>query len=410
VLLTGLYNHAIGHYGHAHGYNHFSTYESVQSLPVMLAAAGYRTCSIGKLHLAPEYVYHFETYDNERTQGARNTAQMALNAKEWIAADDERPFFLYFCPTDPHRGGGRDGFSNFNDDDERYPGIEPVRYHADEIVVPAWLPDLPEVRQELAEFYQSISRFDQGLGALLDALDETGHADDTLVVFLSDNGPPFPGAKTTLYEPGARLPLIVRRPGQSHPGGTCDARVTWADITPTILDYCGVAPQPAPPLRPAENAGERVTEGPKRPYVLHGRSFLDVLDQEHPAGWDECYASHTFHEITMYYPMRAVISGKYKYIFNIAHELPYPFASDLQHSPTWQAVLQGGESRYGKRTVESYLHRPRHELYDLEADPDEVQNLADGPEYRDRLTELQAKLKTWQKRTNDPWILKWDYE
>jgi N-sulfoglucosamine sulfohydrolase len=410
VLMTGLYNHATGHYGHAHSYSHFSTYESVPTLPVILAEAGYRTCSIGKYHLAPEYVYHFQEYRNDGVQGNRNAVRMAQNAKEWLAEDDQRPFFLYFCTSDPHRGGGADGFANFNDDPDRYPGVKPVRYDPRQVIVPPWMPDKPEVRAELAEYYQAISRLDQGMQLLLDALEETGHWDDTLIIFLSDNGPPFPGAKTNLYQPGMNLPLIVRNPDQTKQGIACDAVVTWADITPTILDYCGVTPQPAVPIRPKENVGRRVTTGPREPVTFHGRSFLSALNQEHPEGFDEHFASHTFHEITMYYPMRVIISGKYKYIFNIAHQLPYPFASDLHASPTWQSVLRDHDELYGKRTVEAYLHRERHELYDLESDPDEIHNLAQHPDYQERLSQLQAKLKGWQKKTRDPWLLKWEYE
>ena len=410
VLMTGKYNHATGHFGHSHGYNHFSTYETVQSLPVMLSQAGYRTCSVGKYHLAPEYVYHFETYRNKGVQGNRNAVRMAANAKAWLAEDDDRPFFLYFCTSDPHRGGGPGGFANHNNDPDHYPGVTPVRYKPEEVVVPPWLPDKPEVRVELAEYYQAISRLDQGLGILLDALKETGHWDDTLIMFLSDNGPPFPGAKTCLYQPGMKLPLIVRQPGQKKTGITSDALVTWVDITPTILDYCGVTPKSAPAIRPRENVGKRITAGKRQPVTFHGRSFLSAVEQEHPKGFDESYASHTFHEITMYYPMRVIIQGRYKYIFNIAHQLPYPFASDLYSSPTWQGVLRRGDRNYGKRTVYAYLHRQRHELYDLEADPHEINNLATNPKHQQRLKQLQEKLKAWQKRTKDPWHLKWEYE
>ena len=411
VLMTGLYNHATGHYGHAHSYNHFSTYESVRSLPVLLSESGYRTCSIGKYHLAPEYVYHFDTYRNEGIQGNRNSVRMAENAREWISEDSDKPFFLYFCTNDPHRGGGPDGFSNFNDDPEHYPGITPVRYDPQDVVVPPWLPDSPECRGELAEYYQAISRLDQGMVRLIEVLKETGHWVDTLVMFLSDNGPPFPGAKTNLYEPGMNLPLIVRDPEQKQTGLVTDARVVWADITPTILDWCGVEVKPSPPVRTAPNEGKLSKgRGKPQPYRFHGRSFLPALGEEHPAGFDEVYASHTFHEITMYYPMRVIISGKYKYLFNIAHQLPYPFASDLYASPTWQGVLKRNEPMYGKRAVYAYLHRPRHELYDLEQDPHEVENLAFEPKYAEKLAELQKKLKAWQEKTKDPWVLKWEYE
>lgn len=410
VLLTGLYNHATGHYGHSHGEHHFSTYESVVTLPIMLAEAGYRTCSIGKTHVAPEYVYHFEAYRNEGTQGHRNTVRMAQNAKEWIAENDKRPFFLYFCPTDPHRGAGPGHFANHNDQPEFYPGVTEVRYAPEDMVVPPWLPDKPEVRAELAEYYQAISRMDQGIGVLLDTLDQTGHADDTLVIFLSDNGPPFPGAKTTLYEPGAKLPLLVRQPGQKSPGGTCNALVNWADIMPTVLDYCSVEPKAASKVVALENVGQRKTSGQPRPYKLHGRSFLSIIGEEQPEGWNESFASHTFHEVTMYYPMRAMYLGQYKYIVNFAHDLPYPFASDLQKSPTWESVLRDKDDKYGKRTVHDYLHRPRYEMYDLNKDPGELKNLAYDRQHREITLDMQKRLKAWQEATGDPWVLKWEYE
>ncbi len=145
-------------------------------------------------------------------------------------------------------------------------------------------------------------------------------------------------------------------------------------------------------------------------YRFHGRSFLPVLHGSGSQGWDEIYASHTFHEITMYYPMRVVRTRKYKCILNLAHQLPYPFASDLYGSATWQGVLKRGDKMYGPRTVEAYIHRPRYELYDLQADPLESQNLADDPKYTDVLQKLQAKLKAWQTRTKDPWIVKYRYE
>lgn len=412
VLMTGLHNHATGHYGHAHGYNHFSTYETVKSLPIILTESGYRTCSIGKYHLAPEYVYHFEEYRNQGIQGNRNSVRMAQNAKEWIAEDDDRPFFLYWCTSDPHRGGGPDGFSNHNDDPDHYPGVTPVKYKPEDVIVPPWMNDTEVTRKELAEYYQAISRLDQGVGKLLDALEETGHAEDTMVMFLSDNGPPWPGAKTNLYQPGMNLPLIVRNPFAEKKGITNDAVVMWTDITPTILDFCDVTPKPGPRIRPRENRGERQTEGRGKdvPYEFHGRSFLPVLDEEHPEGWNENYASHTFHEITMYYPMRVVISGDYKYLFNIAHRLPYPFASDLQRCPTWQEVLKTNAENYGKRSVYDYIYRSRHELYNLKKDPHEVKNLAGDPEYAEKLKEMQEKVKAFQKRTKDPWAHKWDYE
>jgi N-sulfoglucosamine sulfohydrolase len=393
VILSGMYNHANGQYGHQHSYHHFISFPNVKSLPVLLTEAGYRTCRIGKYHVAPDEVYKFDVTLPANT---RSPVQMADNCRDFVSSDDDKPFFLYFCMSDPHRGGGvanelpgkPDRFGN-RPGGGAYPGIDEVKYDPKDVVVPPFLPDLPECRAELAQYYQSVSRVDQGVGRLMRVLKQAGKYDSTVVIYISDNGVAFPGAKTTLYEPGMNLPCIVRDPRQRNKGIACDALVNYTDLAPTILDFAGALP---------------------RKSSLQGRSFKSALNQGHPKGWDETYASHTFHEITMYYPMRVVRQRKYKLIWNIAHGLDYPFASDLWASSTWQATIQAGNKYYGKRTVEAYLHRPKFELYDLENDPHEVENLADDPKHQKVLAELQAKLKAFQKRTKDPWIVKWNYE
>ena len=109
--------------------------------------------------------------------------------------------------------------------------------------------------------------------------------------------------------------------------------------------------------------------------------------------------------------MRVVRNRRYKLIWNIAHPLPFPFASDLWAAPTWQAAFQQGpKTMYGQRTVEQYIHRPKFELFDLQNDPNEAKNLADDPNYASILKEMQGKLQTFQKKTKDPWISKWEYE
>ena len=221
-------------------------------------------------------------------------------------------------------------------------------------------------------------------------LKEEGKYDDTVIIYISDNGPAFPAAKTTLYEPGMNLPCIVKSPLHGNRDTTCDGLITWTDLTPTILDFAGT------------------DDNPDR---FHGRSFKDIIDEEAPVGWrDEVYAAHTFHEITNYYPMRVVRTKKHKFIWNIAHPLTYASASDLWRSAVWQGALRDGLEKYGKRTIDAYLHRPRFELYDLEQDPDEIVNLAEKPEYASLVDEFADKLKEFQRKTNDPWLHKWEYE
>ena len=394
VILSGLFNHANGQFGLEHGYNHFRSFDDVKSLPVMLSDAGYRTARVGKYHVGPEAVYHFDQVVPSNT---RSAVQMAENSRELIAAKTDKPFFLYFCMGDPHRAAVAkwapnqpNSFGN-KKPGELYPGIEPVHYKPDDVIVPPFLPDTPACRAELAQYYESISRADAGLGKLIEILKQTGHYDDTLIVYVSDNGMPFPGAKTSVYEASLRLPCVVRDPGVKKKGLVNEAFVSWVDVTPTILEFAGV--------KPTGNV------------KVQGRSFLPILDTSSPVGWDEVYASHTFHEVTMYYPMRVVRSGRYKLIWNIASPLPFPFASDLYESATWQgAMKRGDDSLYGKRTIAQLIHRPRFELYDLEADPDEIYNLVSDQQYAGELEKLKQKLRGFQKRTDDPWILKWERE
>ena len=415
VILSGLHNHLNGQYGHQHAYHHFSAFPTVKSLPVLLAQAGYRTASIGKYHVAPESVFHFDTYQKGNSGGSRNPVTMAEACRDFIAAKDNRPFFLYFCTADPHRGGGvveehpqkPDRFGN----GPKYEGVTEIIYDESKLTVPPFLPNTPACKAELAQYYQSISRVDQGVGKLIEILKDSGEYDNTLILYLSDNGMAFPGAKTTLYEPGIRLPLIVRSPDQKSRGRTSDALVSWVDLTPTVLAFAGVRKIAGPPARAVPEPLPPVKgNASQQPYRFHGRSFLDILDQEHAPEWNEVFASHTFHEITMYYPMRVIRTRQYKLIYNIAHPLPFPFASDLQQSATWKSVDQRSGAVYGKRLIEKFMHRPRYELYDLTADPDEVKNLAGDPNYSGVLKELQAKLKAFQQSTGDPWVVKHDYE
>ena len=390
VILTGLYGHATGAYGHVHDYHHFSTYNTVRSLPVILSENGYHTARIGKYHVAPEKVYYF---DETLQADPRNTVQMADACKDLFQS--EEPFFLYFCTDDPHRSDftvekedwrAPNLFGNKN---QGYEGVHDVIYSPDEVLVPSFLPDTPETRAELAQYYQSVSRVDEGFGRLMQHLVASGKDDNTVVIYISDNGVAFAGAKTTLYEPGIHLPCIIRDPSIEAQGFVTDVMISWADLTPTILDYAG-----------ADLEKEH----------FHGRSFRPVLTEENPEGWDEIAASHTFHEITMYYPMRVYRKGNFKLIWNIAWPLEYPFASDLWVSSTWQRIYRDGNPYYGKRATEKYLHRPEFELYDLENDPDEIVNLSENPHYASCLADMKSALRQWQYATDDPWLIMWNHD
>ncbi len=427
VILTGLQNHANGQYGHVHDYHKFETFPSCAglSLPNQLGAIGYRTAHIGKLHVAPESVYAFDRYlvTNARRPKFHdtNTPAWVENCKEFLSEESDQPFFLNFWTYDPHRSGTVDETApedlkpnRFGNPPagESYPGTEEVRYDPADVVVPSFLPDTIECRREIAQYYQSCTRTDEALGRLVEALKEAGKYDNTMIIFTADHGMAFPGAKTTVYEAGLRVPFIVRMPGVEG-GAVNDARLSHADITPSLLDAAGgydAAKQAPKKLLGLSKVGRGENRGP-RFERYHGRSWLGLLGRDQAEDWDEVFASHTFHEIQMYYPMRALIGRRYKLIWNLASPLPYPFASDLWESSTWQAQYRkGGDASFGLRTVDSYLHRPPFELYDLEADPAETKNLAGDPTHADRLAAMEKRLKEQQERTEDPWMLKWSYE
>ncbi|KAK2738200.1 sulfatase [Colletotrichum kahawae] len=265
--------------------------------------------------------------------------------------------------------------------------INSVKYHASDMVVPGFLSDTPGVRHELAGYAEAISRLDQGIGMILHELEASGFADDTLVIFISDNGPPFLNSKTTLYDAGVCLPLIIKQPGSSP--ALNPNLVSYVDILPTILDW----------------VLDQGSEGPKT--GLAGRSFLDIISegQELPE-WDHVFGSHTFHESTNYWPTRYIRTRRYKYHRNIAWRLDFPFANDIYGSLTWEDIRNAEESpkRIGQRLLKDYFFRHAEELYDLVADPNEVRNLAKDPDHQDVLGELRTRLEDWQRRTNDPWL------
>lgn len=430
VVMSGLHNHRNGQFGHQHHYHKFASFHDVVSLslPRVMARAGYRTGHIGKYHVAPQTVYEFETW---LKGDGRNAVAMADNCSEFITSkEDDRPFFLYFGTADPHRGGGKDQTSErelkpdlFGNKPNRkaHNGVSEVFFDPADVVIPSFLPDTPETREELAQYYQSCSRVDQGVARLVEILKAADLYDRTMIVFTSDHGMAFAGGKTTVYEGGLRVPMVVRDPYQKQRGVTSDALISHIDLTPTLLDFAGglnaAANAPKNMLdaddfwKERDEAVQENRNGNKKFISYHGRSWMHCLAAPDAAHHETIFASHTFHEIQMYYPMRVVRDSKYKLIWNIAHPLPYPFASDLWAASSWQAQLKKGpDAPYGMITVGRYVQRPEFELYDIASDPHESTNLADSADHQVILKQYQERLKEMQKALDDPWILKWEYE
>jgi arylsulfatase A-like enzyme len=236
-------------------------------------------------------------------------------------------------------------------------------------LAPANLPDTPETRRDMAAFKASARKLDQGVGGVLDALDRAGLAQDTLVIFTTDHGLAFPGAKATLTDRGLGVLLIMRGPGGFTGGTVQDALVTHLDLFPTICELAGIA----------------------APDWLQGRSLLPLAAGATAEVHDAVFGGLTYH--AAYEPQRSVRTRRWKYIrrFDDEHDGPVPANTD--DSPSKTLWLEHG-----------WLERPvaREQLYDLAFDPNEAANLAADPTYAPVLDELRDRLERWMHETGDP--------
>lgn len=404
-LLTGQAGHSSGMYGLHQGVHNFNVLPDTGSLPNLIRdQSGGRILSgiIGKKHVgaANNFRFDFEQTEEQHSinQIGRNITRMKEYARQFLkqAKDEKKPFFLMVGFHDPHRcghitpqfgefcerwGSGEEGMGSI-------PDWKPIYYDWRNLDVPAWLPDTDVVRQELAAQYMTISRLDQGVGLMLKELEAAGVADQTLVIYTSDNGPPFPGGRTNLYEHGIRSPLIIRSPNKEdrHHEATA-AMVSLLDIYPSVLDALQIP-------RPNDTK-------------IVGRSILPVLREEPPIKEsDSVFGSHSYHEVTMAYPMRMVRNRRYKLIHNINYWADFPIDQDFYTSPTFQQILNATlrkQTLPWYRSLLQYYQRPEWELYDIKTDPLERFNLADKAKYNGTLKQLREQLFDWQVATKDPW-------
>ena len=268
-----------------------------------------------------------------------------------------KPFFLMFNSHDPHRpffGNDRPEWYIAGDNP---PAVAPsCTFSPDEVRSPGFLADLPEVRLEISEYYNSVRRCDDTIGTTLQVLAETGAEENTLILFLSDNGMAFPFAKTNCYLNSTRTPWIMRWPEQIKSGVVDSAHmVSGIDIMPTLLDAAGV----------------------DLPTGMDGSSFLPVLQGQRQPERNKVFTE--FHQTAgrRNYPMRCVQTKRFGYIFNPWSNGERIFRNESQAGRTMKAMREAAQtsSRIADR-VNLFLYRVPEELYDFERDPDGLNNLA----------------------------------
>jgi N-sulfoglucosamine sulfohydrolase len=348
ALLTGQYPHANGMMGLAH--RGFALHDYSHHIVHTLREAGYWSGLIGEQHLSKDPAVL--GYDDVVESDTKHVDHVAPAAVELIAQAPPQPFFLSVGFFETHR----EYFEPTSVRDALYS------------LPPDNLPDTPETRRDMASYKASARSLDQGVGSVLNALDEHDLADDTLVILTTDHGLAFPGAKGTLYDRGIGVLLIMRGPAGAHGGWVSNALVSHVDLFPTICELAGIEP----------------------PARLQGRSLLPVMRREAGEVNDAIFAELTYH--AAYEPVRAVRTERWKYIRRYGDRLR-PVLPNVDDSPTKDRLLADGWAD---------VELPREALHDLRFDPVEAHNLIDAPYRAEIAAELRARLDDWMRETGDP--------
>lgn len=318
------------------------------------------------------------------------------NFKEFLAQRPEgQPFCFWFGSRDPHRSARGNGAAL-----RESMGLDPA-----DVVVPPMLPDAPAVREDIAEYYAQVQRFDTEAGGLIRLLEERGELDNTLVVFSSDHGWSFPRGKTNLYDVGVRVPLAVRWPdGIATPGRTVTDFVSLPDLAATFLEVAGVEipeEMTARSILPLLTSAAAGRIDPTRDHVLTGRERHTVAQEQGNSGG---------------YPMRAIRTDKFLYIRNHKPDRwpeGTPHHKRAHTADAWLGDADNGQTKFylwANREhpdiqpfyAMAYGKRPAEELYDLENDPHQLHNLAEDPAYAGTRQELTGRLVRALHEARDP--------
>ena len=355
-ILTGLYPHQNGQLGLSQlGY---SMKPGLPNMVNLLKKRGYRTGIIGKLHVEPmeDFPFDFAYPDHAPS---RMPARVRKMCDAFFGEAKDQPFFLYLNLFDPHGPFVRD-----------IDGSPKMKISTQEAgIFPFLGEDTPQLRQRVANYLTCVNRLDEIVGVALASLKKHGLDDNTAIFFISDHGPPFPRSKVTCYEAGVHVPLIITWPGHFKTGVSNDM-VSSIDLLPTVLDLAGAPAVPG----------------------LPGRSMLPLLEGRRPADWRrQIFTEYNSHEQQMINPRRAIREGNHKLIMTLLRDpdMVWPDALTLEKLRTVQKEAGDGEFV---------------ELYDLENDPHEFNNLAGQPEWKEVQDRLAQTLQEWRRETGDPML------
>jgi len=335
--------------------------EGEDLLPNHLKAAGYFTGVFLKRHLGAPGNQQFD-WEGTRGQRAFN-AEAPQRFSAFLDAAGDRPFFLWTAFIDPHRPYGD----------------APQVHTPEDVILPPYVPDTLETREDYARYYDEIARLDRRVGEMMQVLESRGMVEDTVVVVMSDNGAPMVRDKATVYDSGVRTPFVVSWKGRYPEGERSDALLSMIDLAPTVLDLAGL------PI----------------PESMYGRSMVDLFEDPTKPGRERVFAERNWHGTEAH--MRMIRGPKYKLILNGFPELQFPITGNYPRMAAWRELLRlKQEDKLTPAQSRIFeFPRPIVEFYDLEKDPYELNNLAYHLEYRHLIAEYIRELRDWQKATGD---------
>ncbi len=343
-----------------------------------LKAKGYWTGQAGKWHLGNAVKNRFDVlYEmgnsafqlSKDGKGKIRGKGDGSGCENWLpllkSRPKDKPFFMWLASADPHR--------------DYEPNTFDPPHRPENAFVPSYLPDVPETRKDLVMYYDEIARLDRYIGLVLHELKRQNVEKNTMILFLSDNGRPFPRCKTTIYDSGIRTPLIVRWPDKIKANSVCHQLVSSVDLASTFLDLAKIKPGKS----------------------FQGKSFVPLFTNPNAKIREEIYAEHNWHDYES--RSRAVRTLRYKYILNEYPDLPNTPPADAVRSPTYQAMIKlYKEGKLPpKQSMPFMKPLPVEEFYDLQVDPDELVNLAQDPKWQNVKEDLAKRLTNWKKETAD---------
>lgn len=365
-LYTGLFPMRNGS-----AWNHSASLTDTVSMPQYLKAQGYRVGIAGKVHVTPKASFPFTKVDGYPAKQVRTPTEVynVDGIRDFMAKQEEQPFCLVVALTEPHSPWVMGNSS---------------AYPPEKIDLPENLADTKVTRENFSRYLAEITYMDGQVGEILKVLEESGQADDTLVLFTSEQGSQFPGSKWTNWDTGLHTGLIARWPGTISPGQRTDAMVHYADVLPTLLDIAN----------PFGQEGD-----------FDGSSFLSVLTDAKTTHRKFVYGMHNNVPEGPPYPIRSVSDGTHHYIRNLLPDEIYIEKHLIQQRDNGYWITWMGEAWKNPRTydlVKRFTHRPVEELYNTPNDPFEMTNIVNESNNADIKSRLSAELDRWMKEQGDP--------